>query len=394
MKPWILVIGDNNMNVLFVAEYYLANPPLVQISKELARRKHNVSVVTSFRTVDKEAKTEAIRIFEIKPFVTIYKIPRTISFPLLRLRQIIKKQSIDVVHAPNDGSTNVVAAAIVAKSTYKPFIYTIQGPGTRTGHLLVDTLADLYDYTVARWLAREAQKVVLLSKSLISRAEKLGIERSKTVVIPSGVDSKHFNPERYEVKKKASQIKNQFGISDETVIGYVGRLYPAKGLTYLFHAVKKLQKRYGNIILLIVGDGALRNQLEAMARDLNIRSIFTGWQRDTAPYYSIMDIFVLPSLFEGLPNVILEAMAMKIPVVATKVGGNPDVLSNRENGFLVPVRNVQKLAFALEKLIEDDALRAKMGAMNRQKVEACFLWSKTAEKVEKVYRETTNFAEA
>jgi len=373
------------MHILLVAEYYFANPPFIHLSRELAKRKHDVSIVTSFRTVDSGAETEAIRIFEIKPFVTIYKIPRTISFPLLRLCQIVKKQSIDVIHAPNDGSTNVATAAMVAKSTYKPFIYTIQGPGTRTGHLLVDTLANLYDYTVDRWLAKEAQKVILLSKSLISRAEKLRIERNKIVVIPSGVDNKHFNPERYEVKKKASQIKNEFGISDEIVIGYVGRLYPAKGLTYLFHAVKKIQKRYSNIVLLIVGDGAMRNELEAMARDLNVRSIFTGWQCDTAPYYSMMDIFVLPSLFEGLPNVILEAMAMKIPVVATKVGGNPDILSNGENGFLVPVRNVEQLALVLEKLIVDDNLKAQMGAINRRKVEEHFLWSKTADKVEKVY---------
>ena len=373
------------MNVLLVAEYYFANPPFIHLSRELAKRKHNVSIVTSFRTVDRGANTEAVRIFEIKPFVTIYKIPRTISFPLLRLRQIVKKQNIDVVHAPNDGSTNVATAVMVAKSTYKPFIYTIQGPGTRTGHPLVDTLANLYDYTVDRWLAREAQKVILLSKSLISRAEKLRIERSKIVVIPSGVDSRHFNPERYEVKKKASQINNEFNLDDEIVIGYVGRLYPAKGLTYLFHAVKKIQERYRNIVLLIVGDGSLRNELEVMARDLNVRSIFAGWQRDTAPYYSIMDIFVLPSLFEGVPNVILEAMAMKIPVIATKVGGNPDILSNGKNGFLVPVRNVQQLALALEKLIGDDNLRAQMGAIERQKVEAQFLWSKTAENVEKVY---------
>lgn len=373
------------MHVLLVVEYYFANPPFIYLSKELAKRKHNISIVTSFRTVDKGARTETIRIFEVKPFITIYKIPRTISFPLLRIRQIVKKQSIDVIHAPNDGSTNVAAAAIVAKFTYKPFIYTIQGPGTRTGHPLVDTLAHLYDYTVDRWLAREAQKVILLSKSLILKTEKLRIKKSKVVVIPSGVDSKHFDPERYEVKKKASQIRDEFNISDEIVIGYVGRLYPAKGLTYLFHAVKKIQERYPNVVLLIVGDGALRNELEAMARDLNVRSIFAGWQRDTAPYYSTMDIFVLPSLFEGLPNVILEAMAMKIPVIATKVGGNPDILSNGENGFLVPVRNVQQLALALEKLIADDNLRAQMGAINRQKVQDHFLWSKTAENVEKVY---------
>ena len=375
------------MHILLVAEYYFANPPLIHLATELVRRKHDVSVVTSLRAVDPKISTDVMRIFEIEPFVTIYKIPRTISFPLLKLQQIVKKQTIDVIHSPNDGSTNVATAAMVAIFTHKTFIYTIQGPGTRTGHPLVDTLANLYDYTIDRWLAKEAQKVILLSQSLISRANKLRCERSKIVVIPSGVDSKHFNPERYDVKKQAREIKNQLNINDEIVVGYVGRLYPAKGLDYLLRAVKELQGKYSNIIVLMVGDGALRNRLEAMARDLGVKSIFVGWQRDAAPYYALMDVFALPSFFEGLPNVILEAMAMKIPVVATEVGGNPDILSNGENGFLVPVRDVRQLALALEKLIADETLRTQMGTVNRQKIEEHFLWSKTAENVEKVYRD-------
>lgn len=375
-----------------MAEYYFANPPLINLSKELARRKHDVSIVTSIRTVDRETKKEAVRIFEVDPLVTIYKIPRTISFPLRRIHNIVKEQKIDVIHGPNDGSTNTVAAAIIAKLTNKPFIYTVQGPGTRTGNLLVDALADLYDYTIDRWLALEAQKIILLSKSLISRVRKLRINTSKTVVIPSGVDSKQFNPELREVRMKASQIRAKFNITDEIVIGYVGRLYPAKGLNYLLRAVKNLKEKHRNIIVLVVGDGAIRKELEEMAGDLNVRSIFTGWQHDLAPYYSVMDIFALPSLFEGLPNVVLEAMAMKIPVVATKVGGNPDILSNGENGFLVPTRDVHQLSSALDKLIDDDSLRAQIGAINRQKVEAYFLWSKTAEKVENVYLEVTESA--
>lgn len=380
------------MHVLLAAEYYFANPPLIHLSNELVKRRHDVSIVTSFRTIDHRIKTEQVRIFEINPFVTIYKVPRTISFPIRAIHQIIKEQNIDIIHAPNDGSTNVVAAVIAAKFTNRPFIYTIQGPGTRTGHFLVDTLATLYDYTVDRWLTIEAQKIILLSKSLISRTEKLRIKVSKTVVIPSGVDSKHFDPERSEVRRKATRIKDRLNIGDEIVIGYVGRLYPAKGLNYLLHAVKRLQERYPNLTVLIVGDGAARNELEKMARDLNVRSLFTGWQHDIAPYYSIMDIFVLPSLFEGLPNVILEAMAMRIPVVATEVGGNPDILLNGENGFLVPVRDVSQLSLALDKLIASDSLRVHIGRANRRKVEAGFLWSKTAEKVENVYHEAIKSA--
>lgn len=375
------------MNVLFISEYYFANPDFVQLSKELAKRKHNISVATSLRTTDVKTEEEDIEIFEIKPLITIYKIPHTLSFPLSKLRRVVKKQKIQVVHAINDYSTNVATAAMVAKATSKPFAYTIQGLGTRTGHLLVDSLANLYDSTVEHWIAKEAQRVILLSKSLISRAEKLRIDRRKVVVIPSGVDSTHFDRERPEVKKKALQLKDEFDIDNDIVVGFVGRLVPAKGLSYLFSAVEKIQEKHNNIAILIVGDGAQRNELECMAQDLKVRTIFAGWQRDVLPYYALMDIFVLPSLFEGLPNVLLEAMAMETAVIATNVGGNPDVLANGENGFLVPVRDVQRLAFAIEKLIEDDDLRVKMGVANRQKVEEHYSWSKTVERVEKVYSE-------
>lgn len=374
------------MNVLFVAEYYFANPPLVQISKELAKRKHNISVATSFRPMDWKA-FDTVTIYEIKPFVSIYKIPHTLSFPLLKLRQIIKDQEIKVIHILNDGSTNAATVALLAKALNKPLVYTIQGPGTRTGHLLVDTLASAYGWTASRWLIREARKVILLSKGLIPTAEKFRVEKSKIAIIPSGVDSARFNPECPEVKEKASRLKEKLNIGDEIIIGYVGRLYPAKGLTYLFSAVKEIADKHPRIALLIIGDGAQRYELETMAKDLKIKTIFAGWQHDVLPYYSLMDIFVLPSLFEGLPNVILEAMAMKKAVVATRVGGNPDVLSNGVNGFLVPVRDVSQLAVALEKLIEDDELRIRMGAVNRQKVEKHFLWSKTVDRVEKIYSE-------
>lgn len=375
------------MRILFVAEYYLANPPLVELSSELAKRKHSVSVVTSFRNFDKRESYKGIDTFEITPLVTIHSVPHSLSFPLSYIHTLVQEREVEIIHALMDYSTNTAAASFVSKVTDIPFVYNVQGMGTRTGRFVVDALAECYDWTIERFISRNAKKLILLSKSLISRTRKLGVPDSKIVVIPSGVDGAHYNPERHEVKRKASQLRDEFGVHNEVVVGFVGRLYPAKGLTYLFSAVKRIQSKHPNITLLVVGDGAQRNELEAMSRKLKVRTIFAGWQRDTVPYYSLMDIFVLPSLFEGLPNVILEAMAMRKAVIATKVGGNPDVLSDGENGFLVPAQNVQRLTLALEKLIADENLRIQMGTINRQKIEEHFLWSKTTDRVEKVYSE-------
>lgn len=375
------------LNILFVAEYFYANPDFVRLSEELAKRNHNLSVATSFRAVDKRGHGSSMTVFEIEPLVTIYKIPHTLSFPISKISEIAKTQGINVIHAINDHSTNVASASLISKTTQIPFIYTIQGPGTRTGHPLVDSLVAMYDLTFERWISRIARKVILLSKSLISTAEKLGVDKNKILVVPSGIDKVYFDPERREVKMKRAQLRNEFDVDDEVVVGFVGRLVPAKGLIYLFSAVKTIQEKHSNIVLLVVGDGAQRSDLEIMAKNLKVRTIFAGWQRDLRPYYSLMDIFVLPSLFEGLSNVVLEAMAMRMPVVATSVGGNPDVVSSGENGFLVPPRDVSKLAAALARLVEDSQMRIKMGMLNRMKVEKDFQWDTSVEKVEKVYRE-------
>jgi len=378
------------MNILFVAEYYFANPDFVRISRELAKRKHNVSVATSLRTVDRKSKEKDVKIFGIEPLVTIHRIPHTLSLPILQMSQIVKEQNIDVIHALNDHSTNVATAALISKVLGRPFVYTLQGITTRIGHFLVDSTVSLYDLTVERWIAGEARKVILLAKGLTSAAvNRLKIEPSKIAVVPSGVDYSRFNPELPSVKEKASKLKDELNLNNEIIIGYVGRLFPAKGLTYLFSALKKIQDKHSNVVLLVIGDGAQRDDLEAMAKDLKIKTIFAGFQRDTVPFYLLMDIFVLPSLFEGLPNVVLEAMAMKKAIIATNVGGNPELIEDGQNGFLVPPRNVESLANDINTLILDANLREKMGCANRRMIEEKFGWDVVIPNIEKVYTEVS-----
>lgn len=371
-----------------MAEYYFANPDFVRLSTELARRKHRVSVATSLRVVDKHLHEEHVNIFEINPLITIYSIPHSLSFPFSGMYKLVREQEVEIIHALMDYSTNTALAALVSKLTDVPFVYTVQGMGTRTNRLVVDALAECYDWTIERLVASRARKVILLSKSLISRARKVGVKDNASVVIPSGVDHNRFNSERPEVKSEATNLRNKLGIkSDDVVIGFVGRLVPAKGLSYLFSAIKQIESEHPNMVLLIVGDGAYSSNLEMMAQSLKTKTIFVGWQPNTAPFYAIMDIFVLPSLFEGLPCAMLEAMAMKKPLVATNIGGNPDLIVNGKNGFLVSVRNHQEIASALEKLITDSDLRVQMGTVSRQMIEKSFVWEEIAQKVETVYSE-------
>lgn len=373
------------MHILFAAWYYFANPDLVRLSAELAKRKHRVSVVTSFRTFDKHTYGKGVDLFEIKPLITIHAIPYLLLFPFSKIYKLVKERDVEIIHAVMDSSLHTATAAFVSKMTGVPFVYTMQAMGTRTDHPLVDTVARFYDRTIERFVLKRAKKVILLSKRLVSVARKLGVEESKIVIIPSGVDYTYFDPKRSEIVKKAAMLRNDLNLNNKIVIGYVGRLAPQKGLTYLISAIKQVQKKHPNIVLLLVGEGPQKAKLETMSKNLKIETIFTGWQADVSPFYAIMDIFVLPSLYEGLPNVILEAMAMERSVIATNVGGNGDLIENGLNGYLVPSRNVDLLARRILTLCEKNDLRAVMGSANRKKIQQLFTWDRVIEQVEAVY---------
>jgi glycosyltransferase involved in cell wall biosynthesis len=376
------------LRILFVAEYYFANLDFVKLSSELARRKHSVSVATSFRKFDKQESYKGVDVFEITPFITIHSIPHSLSFPLTKILRIVRERDIEIIHALTDYSTNTAAAFFVSQITDIPFVYTLQGIGTRTNRFVVDALAECYDRTIERFISKNAKKHILLSKSLISRTRKLGVPDSRVVVIPSGIDCTHFDPRRPEVRRKAAELRNDFGIpEDVVVVGFVGRLVPAKGLMYLLAAMKQIQREFPNVALLFVGDGPQKAELQSKAKELNLKTVFAGYQTDTPPYYALMDVFVLPSFFEGLPVVVLEAMAMKKPVVATNVGGTSDLVVDGENGFLVTTKDAEQLASALKKLIKDESLRAKMGNTSREIAQKNFMWDSIVNKVETVYKE-------
>lgn len=379
------------MNILFVAKHYFGNPDLVRLSTELARRKHHISVATSFREVDKTLpQGSPVNIFELKPWVTIHSLPYSFSFPFSKFHKIAEEQEIEVVSALHDYSTNTATAAAFSWVHGIPFVYTLQGIGAKTGHPIADALIELYDKTIETAIASKSRKVILLSARLMSRAKELGVKESNVAVVPSGVDSKHFNPDRAEAKKKAQIHRNELNIDDKIVIGYVGRLIPKKGLTYLFSAAKQIRNKHPNIVLLVIGDGPQRHELETMAKNSGLETIFTGWQSDVLPYYALMDVFVLPSFFEGLPNVILEAMAMKKAIVATTIGGNPDLVHDGQNGFLVPPGDAKALENSIETLVSDTDLRLKMGHESRSIVKRDFDWDIIVPKAEKIYEEISS----
>jgi len=181
--------------------------------------------------------------------------------------------------------------------------------------------------------------------------KKLGPVSRKLTVIRNGIEWQQFN------------IENQAHPKNEKIIFTASRLAPEKGIEYLIQAIKILSARMNNMKLLVAGEGPLKTRLEYLVEQQGIKEIvtFLGYQENVSKYISQADVVVLPSLWEGLPNILLEAMAMKKPVVATAVGGTKEIVRDGENGFLVRPKDAKALAEAIQKILQDINLAINFG---------------------------------
>lgn len=210
----------------------------------------------------------------------------------------------------------------------------------------------------------------------VSESVRAGVVRGriasdgKVVAIANGIDPDRFNVPP-EVRRDTRTLLSG---SDGPLIVTVARLVWFKGLDTLIDAVPALLARHPRARIAIVGDGPLREILEARADALGLadRIVFLGERRDVPEILAAADIFVLPSVSEGMPISILEAMAASRPVVATRVGGVPDLVSEDETGIVVPARDPEALSAALIRLADDPALAGGMGAAGRQRLDASF----------------------
>jgi len=223
---------------------------------------------------------------------------------------------------------------------------------------------------VEKLLGRITHHQIALTPEESNDYLNLGVAKSNNIsVIHSGVDLNCFKRSATESNPK----RNELGIpSDYLVVGYVGWLIPIKGVTYLVNAMAEVVQRHPNSLLLLVGKGdekgeeetKLSKQVENLGIADNVR--FLGWRPDVDEIMSCFDIFVLPSLNEGMGRVLVEAMATGLPIVASSVGGIPDLVKDGENGLLVPPANAGALEQAISDLLSDKSRRKHMGETGKK----------------------------
>ena len=228
---------------------------------------------------------------------------------------------------------------------------------------------------------RNVDAFITISQEINAELEGLNIDVCKRPYIPNGVDTEHFSPVPLHTKQN---IKTMLGLPDGPLVVYTGRLVAEKRVDLLLQAWSNVDDTAKRGTLIIVGTGNQEAWLHSQARE---RVIFTGGVENVLPYLQCADLFVLPSSTEGLSNSLLEAMSTGLPVIATAVGGAPDVIDHKVNGWLIPPNDIQAIQNAITNLLSDPDLRYQLAQSARQTIIERFALSVVARQLRKLYDE-------
>ncbi len=275
--------------------------------------------------------------------VKIFRMPPGLS--IRGIRDILayrEAEDFDLIHS-HGYKGNILFGFLPARLRKVPIAATLHG---WTSSSSVSKMR-LYEWLDAKSLSF-LDAVAVVNKNMLNHPRFPTITPKKLFTIDNGIP-----------KEKVEDITLDQDIikfcQNDFVIGTIGRYSPEKGFDVLLQALHFLHKRLGEVKLIVIGDGPCRRALIEQAKLLGISShvFFTGYRKNADAYMQLMDVYVISSFTEGLPITLLEAMREKVPVIATRVGGIPDVLTHGKEAFLVPPKNAYLLAQSIEKIFED-----------------------------------------
>lgn len=289
----------------------------------------------------------------------------------------------DVIHAYFLTQAGFVAA-YAGKYLDVPSVVSIRGNDIERAAF------DPAKFSHAMYALQHAHAVTTNANELLRKAKSF-IDREVTL-IPNGVDTERFKPLARNENLIEALALDAGKMREERVIGFVGELREKKGLTTLLRAYAQVNRTQATSLLIVGdvrvgGDRKVFDELESSIPKSKI--ILTGYvsNSDLPSYYSLMDVFVHPSMRDGMPNALLEAMACEKPVVATAVGGIPDVVMDCNNGILVPANDADALSNAINRLFADKSLRMKLGVAARQTIVEKFTPQMELEENLEIYRQ-------
>lgn len=295
------------------------------------------------------------------------------------IRRLIREERIDIVH------THGTRANLVAR----PAAWREGKPVVTTFHSVLR-----YDYRtgaealLARLLTRLTNgctnRFIAVSGAIREEALQDGVPPGKIQVIPNGLDLARFARTR-----PAGEVRVALGLDPaRQVVAVIGRLHPVKGHRYFLEAAARVAGIRPGVQFLVVGDGPLRDELRELVHLLGLddKVVMTGYYPRIEDIYPVIDVMCLPSLMEGMGLVVLEALYFGVPVVATRVGGIPEIIADGREGILIPPRDAEALATAVLRILNNPELAREMGNRAREKVKQ-FTVEKMARQVEELYLE-------
>jgi glycosyltransferase involved in cell wall biosynthesis len=326
------------------------------------------------------------------PIVTIPELHREIS-PLLdlraayRLADLIREVRPQILHThtAKAGTIGRLAARLLGGAGPPIVVHTFHGHVLR-GYF--DPVRSTAFRLLERWLARRTTALIAVSPEVRDDLVSLGVApREKFTVVRLGIEL----DERVGTDSDGprAETRRALGIpADRFVVGWIGRMTGVKRTDDVLLAVRALRERGVDTVLCMVGDGPDRDAVERRAHQLGIvrDSLFLGYQEEVASYYAAFDALILPSANEGTPVSAIEALAGGRPVVATRVGGVPDVVRDGVDGFLVEPGDVDAMAERLSALAADPPLRHRMGEAGRASVHERYSVERLLDDIDALYR--------
>lgn len=373
------------MRILFLNQFFFpyfagTEKHMYEVGKRLAKE-HEVMVLTArLKGTPAEEMISGMHIVRTPATVCDWA-PHPIPPPvpiMPRLADDVKKYAAkaDLVHIHNRFIFGPKYGSII-KKLGKKLCITLHNARPQGIDFFSDLCGQFYDDLFGKRLMRKCDGIIGVSRNTLETTLPEDYQ-GKTTVIYNGVDGKLFRP------KRSSKWKERIG-SDKQIVLTNARLVPQKGVKYLVKAMAGVK----DAMLVVLGRGILKNELEEMARKRGVDTLFITeyiTEASLVDLYAAADVFVLPSLFEPMPLVLLEAMACGKPIVATAVGGIPELIEDGKNGLLVPPADPAALRKNISVLLSDKYERRRMGKENRKKVVQRFTWDRTAKEVNAFYR--------
>lgn len=274
------------------------------------------------------------------------------------IQESLRRKQIQILHA--HGYKADFYGQLAVRGTSVKLVSTAH---SWPGKSLSLRLYALVDRILLRW----ADQVCVVSPNVFTQLRRYGIPARKLSLIENGIDSEQF-------ANGTPRLRELPGFNDKIIVGFVGRLAPEKGLPNLIQAVGEILRTRSDLVLALVGEGPAKIKLQSLVSQLGLEKsvFFLGQRSDLANVYASFDLFVLPSLFEAMPMAVLEAMAAGKPVIASRIGGVPRMLSHQESGILVEPGDVRGLTDALAQLLQQPKLASQLGRRALDEVRSRF----------------------